>query len=139
MMRLDSVQYGVTGNPMYVWRAFLTARSEGVATPDWVLEYLERVGRRLVRLFWNPPENPGTATLEALELRRMGPSAFRSFKDNTRPLRYVSAVFKHRALGTKTGDAIKEAAKEMRVSEPTIRRAWRAYCQSVAKNVTVKT
>jgi hypothetical protein len=138
-MRLDSVNYGVTGNPIYVWNAFLTARSEGVPLPDWVLDYLERAAEGLMQLFTNPPENPGTATLEALELHRMGPSAFRSFKDNPRPLRYVSAVFKRRALGTKTGDAIKEAAKEMRVSEPTIRRAWRAYCQSVAKTVTVKT
>jgi hypothetical protein len=123
---------------MFVWRAFLLAREEGITVPDWVLEYLDRAGEQLVRLFINPPVDAGAETLKALELHRMGPSAFRSFQSNKRPLHYVYAVFDYVEKGTKLSEVIAYVARDKHVSEATVRRAWRAYCQSVSETVTVK-
>jgi hypothetical protein len=51
-------QYGATRNPVFVWEAFLDARSAALPIPAWVLDYLDRVSRRIASMSRNPQSPP---------------------------------------------------------------------------------
>lgn len=131
----------MTGNPHYAWDAYASCRFNDQVIPEWVLECFDLAAYNLRDLMHDPPVDPATAVAAAMEmLPSKGPSVFWAYnKTSYRLLSYVEAVLRHQAAGDKTEHAIKAAAAEKGVSESTIRRAWRAYCQSVAETVTVKT
>lgn len=132
--------YQITRNPLYAWEAYRACRWDGQAIPDWVLECFDLAAYNLSDLTNNPPVDPPTAIATAMGmLPAKGPSVFCNYqKTRYRLPSYVNAVLRRKAAGDKTEYAIKSAAKDMQVSESTIRRAWRAYCQSMPDTLTGK-
>lgn len=63
------------GNPLAAWDAFMVAREYNEPIPDWVLEYLEMVGKRLLKA-----ENTSSALPHCLGfLKDSGPGPWKEY------------------------------------------------------------
>jgi hypothetical protein len=138
------VQYRMTGNPLYAWKGYRvwnSVRHRGAVLPAWIADYLDRVAANLEELTWNAETTDAArAITKALEMSPKGPSVFRKGRSgDRRTFRYVAAVEKFLAQGDKLDQARANAAKHCRVSESTIKRAWRARVRVSRKTMTPKT
>jgi hypothetical protein len=65
-LEFEEQEFQRTGNPVYAWGAYRTARAARLPVPDWVLGYLDGAADMLARLALEPPANVAPAVAEAL-------------------------------------------------------------------------
>ena len=127
--------YEESGNPLNVWRAYVECRAAGLEIPEWVLEYLDRVGRN----FWQlsminekkpPPDEMAPAIAVALEMKKPGKSGsgnvFKQFQDSSGLLMACEVAW-HRQDNHKLDIAYELVAKKHGKSKSTVRTAWLRY------------
>lgn len=125
-MRLYRRQFSATGSVVYAWAAFHCARRSGLEPPEWVLEYLEEVAKRMVELGKAPPERIGTSLATALGMvrgagRGTDLSRFRDFEMMMDVARDVA----HRMESGESLTAAQHSVAEARsIDSSTVRR----YC-----------
>ncbi len=127
-----------TGNPLSVWRAYSESRNAGLAVPDWVYEYFDRVGLNLWNLSvtegLNPPKNKrqvDRAITKALEMKAKGKcggkNVFSTFHEKDMEL--ATEVYLYIIDGNKPGLSCKYVSNDHKgkPSTSTVKRAWKKY------------
>ena len=67
-----------TGNPLAAWDAYLLAREDGKPVPEWVLEYFDMVGKRLLKT----SKHKATDLPHCLGFQRgAGPGPWKQYRD----------------------------------------------------------
>lgn len=126
----------VIGNPLYPWYAFLECQSAGLPIPDWVLEYFREVALAIDQFAKFPSQerikNYESTITEIFGFKAPGKGGrgniVSKFFDN-RDLTLGIQVKLQVASGSQVTYACQDVAKENKVSEPTVRRAWKKYQQ----------
>ena len=127
-----------TGNPLSVWRAYSDSRNAGLAVPEWVYEYLDRVSMNLWHLSVADGISPlqtkrqvDRAIAKALEMKTKGKTGgknvFSTFHDEDMVL--ATEVYLYVMDGHKPGQACEHVSKDHKgkPSTSTVKRAWKKY------------
>jgi hypothetical protein len=127
-----------TGNPLSVWRAYSESRNAGLAVPEWVYKYFDRVSINLWHLSVadgiNPPKNKrqvDRAIAAALEMKAKGKcggkNVFSTFHENDMVL--ATEVYLYVIDGHKPGLSCKYVSNDHKgkPSTSTVKRAWKKY------------
>jgi hypothetical protein len=122
----DHEIYKQERNPLYVWLHYLDCRMEKQPVDEWVLEYFDRVARRLERLAHQPPRRSAPAIAEALEMK--GPVFTHFHRVDGLALRIADKI-RGPAGKRRMSDyqAIKEVSAETKISKKTLIRAWQKF------------
>jgi len=137
MIEADRRCFVETGNPMHAWAAYSLARVCDAPIPEWVLRYLDMVGRNLLALSADSQDGGG---------KDLGPKIATALKLEGKPRSGSPLVTYHadwmvfgmnvRDRMTRVGRdgrfdletyAIESVASEAGVSKSTVRRAFKLY------------
>ncbi len=135
-------KYEKSGNPVYVWQAYLETRRAGLGLADWILEYLDSVSSEISSLArkvgrGQQPTDVWGGVAEALKFKKPGRTGrgnvFTDFFDNIWIFLGHTVAF-YMNQGDKEIYAIEDVAKKNGVSTSTVRRAWKRYQQEFPDN-----
>lgn len=133
--------YERTLNPLYAWKAYLEARSAGIAVPKWVLGYLDEAAERLWSLQSKTAHgekltSPAAAIAEAFRLKKPGRggrgTVFSEFQKNSW-IFYGATVHLYMGLDqrkygrAKLSQAVAEVARINNISKSRVWRALKDY------------
>jgi hypothetical protein len=124
--------FEMTGNPIYVWEEIASCRSSGAEVPEWCLQYLTRVGKKLIEFAHcdSPPakDKIDHAIAVAMQMTRRGRgNVFRQFRSNEkkeRIYRMLQAVNDRIKAGEMETYVHENVAKQFGSSKSEVRRLW---------------
>jgi hypothetical protein len=111
--------YEATGNAVFVWQGYQTARTLEATLPDWIARYLDGVAERIL----SPETTTPKAIASSLNLAPAGggPSALARAKTARVHALIRAIVDRHRAAGSTVTGAIEHAALESHLSFDTVK------------------
>jgi|GEM_PF-2420593 hypothetical protein len=132
-----------TQNPIYAWKSYQTARGYGLPIPEEVLQYLDEVGRGILRLAQKPVKanQRPLAISKILGLAQDGPGAKSAFNDYTsREAEKEIAIETFIALQDtcKAYPEFEQIADRHKISPATVRRVYlehKARWQQIADDL----
>ncbi len=109
-------------NPLMAWEAFSVSRKYDMPTPEWILEYFDRVAVNLERC--GEQESTTAKTLgRVFEITKRGRGTFFSWRSNLPPkVAIARQVSQDIEAGHKKSAVIFDIAKKTECSETTVRK-----------------
>ena len=127
-LRWRKTHFENAGIVLWAWKARQAAREAGLPTPEWVEQYLDQAGARLLALNPKMPaeDRPGAVEKALLLGGQVGKaSGLRAFARHERDLDIAIAVMDRVALGLPLSIAADQVAKEFDRSPLTVKRKYR--------------
>ena len=113
---------------LWAWKARQDAREAGLATPEWIEQYLDQAGARLLALDPDMPaeDRPGAVEKALLLGGQVGKaSGLKAFARHERDLDIALAVLDRVALELPLSIAAAQVAKEFDLSPGTVKKKYR--------------
>ncbi len=131
IIETERERYENEENIFSAWYAYLVARQSGAAVPDWILEALDEISVRLFGLYLNSTHDRKITNADIAKAVKLSGSQGRgnAFTRYGSPDWWLMADVVGLYMGQGDGEtyAIEEVARQNRVSESTVRRAWQRY------------
>ena len=128
-------EYEHSGNPLFVWRAYVEARAFGFDVPGWISGYFDAAAMEISRLYEAAAHGDKGSTdlrhiLDALKFLRKGKMGRGSVFEKALKIDWIfygATVQFYIRQGDKPDFAVQSCADRNNVSYSKVNRAWRKY------------
>jgi hypothetical protein len=119
-LRFLKKQFDKTGNPTFVWEAWIKCRVRHLRVPSWVLGYLDGAASKILRLGHHPPQSDaaGQAGIELGFASVGGKSRFRAYSE----FQQAQQAYRIYASARKKGLGREASLARVNLSKTTARR-----------------